>query len=624
MTKLIPLHVLFGNPERAMAHISPDGTKVAFLAPDEGVLNVWVSEIGSSDAKPVTKDRGRGIQTYRWAYDGRHILFNIDKGGDENWRINTVDLQTGEIVDSTPFDGVQAQIIGASDRKPDQVLVGLNKDDPRYHDVYRLTLSTGELTKEISNPGFAVWLVDRDLVVRAAEKPREDGGVEYVRRDGDEWVTVRTVGPDDYVINVTHSVGFTSDGRLLLVSNQGSDTGRLVSMDLSSGDLTDVASDREYDVFTVGFGRAAFDESHNPRAVPVMRDRLDYIVLDESIEADLAVIRAACRGDAWLAGRDDADARWLVNDVADNASARTLLYDRGSKSITVLFETQPALSDYELASVEPFSFTSRDALTVHGYATFPVGVERRKLPCVLHVHGGPWGARHLWGYQPINQWLANRGYVCLEIDYRGSGGYGKAFLNASAREWAGRMHDDLIDGLEFAIAQGWIDRERMGIFGGSYGGYAALVGATFTPDVFKCAIDYVGPSNLITLLESIPPYWFAVAKQFAKLLGDPVKDRDFLWERSPLRLVDQIKIPVLIAQGANDPRVKQAESEQIVAALKEHGLPYEYLLFSDEGHGFVRPENREKFHLASERFLAEHLGGRTQGAEALAGAVDGT
>jgi dipeptidyl aminopeptidase/acylaminoacyl peptidase len=377
MTKLIPLHVLFGNPERAMAHISPDGTKVAFLAPDEGVLNVWVSEIGSSDAKPVTKDRGRGIQTYRWAYDGRHILFNIDKGGDENWRINTVDLQTGEIVDRTPFDGVQAQIIGASDRKPDQVLVGLNKDDPRYHDVYRLTLSTGELTKEISNPGFAVWLVDRDLVVRAAEKPREDGGVEYVRRDGDEWVTVRTVGPDDYVINVTHSVGFTSDGRLLLVSNQGSDTGRLVSMDLSSGDLTDVASDREYDVFTVGFGRAAFDESHNPRAVPVMRDRLDYIVLDESIEADLAVIRAACRGDAWLAGRDDADARWLVNDVADNASARTLLYDRGSKSITVLFETQPALSDYDLASVEPFSFTSRDALTVHGYATFP---RRRRAP----------------------------------------------------------------------------------------------------------------------------------------------------------------------------------------------------------------------------------------------------
>jgi len=613
MTKLIPLDVLFGNPERAQAHLSPDGTKIAFLAPDDGVLNVWLGDAGSSDAKPVTKDRGRGIQVYRWAYDGRHILFNIDTGGDENWRVNTVDLATGEIVDRTPFPGVQAQIIGASEKVPDEVLIGLNKDDPRYHDVYRLKLSTGELTKEVTNPGFASWLVDRDLVVRGAEKPRDDGGITYVRREGDEWVDFLDVEPDDYVINVTHPIGFTDDGKLLLVSSQGSDTGRVVSIDIGTGAVTDVTSDSEYDVFTFGFGRACFDGEHNPRVVPVMRDRLDYIVLDSSVQADLEAIRAACKGDAWLAGRDDADTRWLVNDVADNASARTLLYDRSTKSVTELFETQPALSEYELAGVEPFSFTSRDGLTVHGYATFPPGAERSNLPCVLHVHGGPWGARHLWGYQPINQWLANRGYVCLEIDYRGSGGYGKAFLNASAREWAGRMHDDLIDGLEYAIAQGWIDRERMGIFGGSYGGYAALVGATFTPDVFKCSIDYVGPSNLITLLESIPPYWFAVAKQFAKLLGDPAKDRDFLWERSPLRLVDQIKIPMLIAQGANDPRVKQAESEQIVAALKERGLPHEYLLFSDEGHGFVRPENREKFHLASERFLAEHLGGRWQG-----------
>jgi len=619
MTKLIPLDVLFGNPERKEPNLSPDGTKIAFLAPDEGVLNVFVSEVGSSDVRPVTKDRGRGIQTYQWAHDGRHILFNIDTGGDENWRVHTVDLETGQIVDRTPFPGVQAQIIGASERVPDEVLIALNKDDARYHDVYRLRLSTGELTKEVSNPGFASWLVDRDLVVQGAEKPLENGGMEYVRREGDEWVTFVTVAPDDYVINVTHVVGFTDDGQLLLVSTQGSDTGRVVSVDLATGEFTDVVSDPDYDVLTYGLDRACFDPKGNElRAMPVMRDRLDYIVLDEEIEADLAAIRAAARGDAWLAGRDDHDRTWLVNDVADNASARTLLYDRSTKTATVLFESQPALSDYELANVEPFSFTSRDGLTIHGYATFPPAAERSNLPCVMHVHGGPWGARHLWGYEPINQWLANRGYVCLEIDYRGSGGYGKGFLNASRREWAGRMHDDLIDGLEHAIGQGWVDRERVGIFGGSYGGYAALVGATFTPDVFKCAVDYVGPSNLITLLESIPPYWFWVAKQFAKLLGDPAKDRDFLWERSPLRLVDQIKIPVLVAQGANDPRVKQAESEQIVAALKERGLPYEYVLFDDEGHGFVRPENQQAFHLASERFLATHLGGRAQSADDVA------
>jgi len=619
MTKLIPLDVLFGNPERKEPNLSPDGTKIAFLAPDEGVLNVFVSEVGSSDVRPVTKDRGRGIQTYQWAHDGRHILFNIDTGGDENWRVHTVDLETGQIVDRTPFPGVQAQIIGASERVPDEVLIALNKDDARYHDVYRLRLSTGELTKEVSNPGFASWLVDRDLVVRGAEKPLENGGMEYVRREGDEWATFVTVAPDDYVINVTHVVGFTDDGQLLLVSTQGSDTGRVVSVDLATGEFTDIVSDPDYDVLTYGLDRACFDPKSNElRAMPVVRDRLDYIVLDEEIEADLAAIRAAARGDAWLAGRDDHDRTWLVNDVADNASARTLLYDRSTKTATVLFESQPALSDYELANVEPFSFTSRDGLTIHGYATFPPAAERSNLPCVMHVHGGPWGARHLWGYEPINQWLANRGYVCLEIDYRGSGGYGKGFLNASRREWAGRMHDDLIDGLEHAIGQGWVDRERVGIFGGSYGGYAALVGATFTPDVFKCAVDYVGPSNLITLLESIPPYWFWVAKQFAKLLGDPAKDRDFLWERSPLRLVDQIKIPVLVAQGANDPRVKQAESEQIVAALKERGLPYEYVLFDDEGHGFVRPENQQAFHLASERFLATHLGGRAQSADDVA------
>lgn len=611
---LIPIDVLFGNPEKTFPSLSPNGRRLAYLAPDDGVMNVWVGEVGSDDFRPVTKDRLRGIQTFGWAFDNRHILYIQDKAGDENWHLHTVDLETGDIVDRTPFDGVQARIVGASENVPDEILLGLNRQDPRYHDVYRFTLSTGELTKELSNPGYAEWLVDHDLVVRGATRPRDDGGLQYLLRKGDDFDLFIDVEPDDYVMNVTSSLGFSMDGRTLyLVSAIGSNTARVVAVDIETGAKTDLASDPDWDVYSLVLSRTCFDPATRaPRLVPVMRERLNYIVLDDTLQPDLDALRAQCKGDAWLLGRDLADERWLVLDNLDNAASRYSLYERSTKELTFLFENQPALSKYELANVEPFSFSARDGLKVHGYATFPPGVGRESLPCVLHVHGGPWGARHFWGYTPINQWLANRGYVCLEIDYRGSGSYGKAFLNASAREWAGAMHDDLIDGLEHVIAQGWIDRERIGIFGGSYGGYAALVGATFTPEVFKCAVDYVGPSNLITLLKSIPPYWFAVAKQFEKLLGDPEKDADFLWSRSPLSRVDQIKIPMLIAQGANDPRVKQAESEQIVAAMEERGIEYEYLLFEDEGHGFVRPENREKFHLATERFLAKHLGGRAQ------------
>jgi dipeptidyl aminopeptidase/acylaminoacyl peptidase len=611
---LIPIDVLFGNPERQLPHISPDGTKLSFLAPDEGVMNVWVGTLGADDAKPVTRDRVRGILQYQWAFDGRHVLYLQDRAGDENWRLHTVDLETGDVVDRTPFDGVQARVLATSEHVPDEVLVGLNSDDPRYHDVYRLTLSTGALTKEIPNPGFDGWLVDRRLGVRGATRPRDDGGIQYLRRDGDEWNVFVDVEPDDYVLNVTHSMGFDESGtRFFMISAQGSDKGRLVAIDVDTGASTDLASDDRNDIYIAALSRTCFDpETHEPRLVPVMRERMEYIVRDASIQADVDAVRAACAGDAWFLGRDLADGKWLVMDVRDDASAAYSLYERASKSLTPLFVSQPALSKYTLARVEPFSFTSRDGLEVHAYATFPPGAGRKDLPCVLHVHGGPWGARHLWGYSPINQWIANRGYACIEVDYRGSGGYGKAFLNASAQEWAGKMHDDLIDGLEHAIAQGWIDRERMAIFGGSYGGYAALVGATFTPDVFKCAIDYVGPSNLITLLKTTPPYWFAIARQFEKLLGHPERDAEFLWSRSPLSRVDQIKIPMLIAQGANDPRVKQAESEQIVAAMEERGIEYEYLLFEDEGHGFMRPENREAFHLACERFLAKHLGGRAQ------------
>jgi dipeptidyl aminopeptidase/acylaminoacyl peptidase len=611
LPELVPIDVLFGNPERASPTISPDGTRLAYLAPVDGVLNVWVGAVGSNDFKPVTDDHLRGIRAYFWAHDGRHILYLQDSGGDENWRIYTVDLSTGDVVDRTPFAGAQAVVVGLSKRVPGQVLVGLNADDPRYHDVYRLDLAAGTFEKEVSNPGFDGWLVDNELVVRGAIRPREDGGVDYLMRDGDEWSLALAVDPDDYVINVTHQLGFTGDDkRLWLPSVQGSDKARLTAFDPAKGTTEVIASDDDYDL---PLGGVMFHpDTREPQLISWQKDRVEYQVLDASIEGDVAKIRAALPGEFRMMNRDHADRTWLLLSTVDDGSASYWSYDRSSGDVRLLFKNQPELDRYRLAKMEPFSFTSRDGLRVHGYLTTPPGVERANLPAVLHVHGGPWGGRHTWGYSAIAQWIANRGYLCIEVDYRGSGGYGKAFLNASAREWAGRMHDDLIDAVEWTIAQGFVDRDRVAIFGGSYGGYAALVGATFTPNFFRCAVDYVGPSNLITLLESIPPYWFGVATQFHKLLGHPERDRDFLWSISPLSRVDQIVIPILIAQGANDPRVKQAESEQIVQAMRERGVEHEYLLFPDEGHGFARPENTKTFFRASERFLAKHLGGRSE------------
>jgi len=615
---LVPIDVLFGNPERTQPRLSPDGTKIAYLAPEEGVLNLWVGDVGSDRYEAVTHDRLRGIQPFAWgwAYDGRHLLYSQDSGGDENWRLYSTDLETGEVTDQTPFEGVQSQIIATSERVPHEVLLGINSDDARFHDVYRLDLRTGELTKEVANEGFDGWLIDHDLVVRGATRPTEDGGMQYLLRKGADWNLAFDMSPGDFLINVTHPLAFSGDGRSLFhVSTEGSDKARLVAFDTETGETTVLAEDPDFDVYTIGmmYETSCFHPTtHEPQLAPVIKERQEYVVIDPDVAGDLRKLADVSDGEIRITSRDTADERWIVSFTRDDGPASYHLYDRASGDSTLLFVDQPALSEYTLANMEAFWFTARDGLKVQGYVTSPPGVERKNLPAVLHVHGGPWGGRHQWGYSPVNQWIANRGYLCIEIDFRGSGGYGKSFLNASAFQWAAAMHDDLIDGLEHVVAEGWADRDRVGIFGGSYGGYAALVGATFTPDVFRCAVDYVGPSNLITLLESIPPYWVMASLQFKKLLGDVETQRDYLWSISPLSRVDDIRIPILIAQGANDPRVKQAESEQIVEAMQKRGLPYEYLLFSDEGHGFVRPENREKFHLASERFLAKHLGGRAQ------------
>jgi dipeptidyl aminopeptidase/acylaminoacyl peptidase len=608
---LVPREVLFGNPEKVQPRISPDGKRLAYIAPVDGVLNVWVGEVGAPEDsfKPVTNDTDRGIRAFFWGQDNARILYVQDAGGDENWRLYDTELASGTTRDLTPFEGVQAQLIAEEKKFPTELLVGLNKENPQLHDVYHLDVETGELEMILKNPGIVGFVADAEMRVRAGLQPLPDGGMNLVGRPpgatAEQWEVLLEVDSDDALS--TAPIGFTADGNsLYLLSSVDANASRLLRVDLNEDLTTTVlAEDPQYDIS----GVMSNPDTKEIQMVSFSKARTEHVVIDPSIADDIEAIQQIQPGDFTFLGRDHADRTWLVAFTVDDGPVAYYAWDRETRHATFLFHHQPALSEYTLANMEPFSFTARDGLEIHGYLTFPSGVERRDLPAVLMVHGGPW-ARDNWGFNAEAQWLANRGYVSVQVNFRGSTGYGKDFVNAGNKQWAAAMHDDLIDAVEYVVGQGWVDRKRVAISGGSFGGYAALVGATFTPDVFCCAVDVVGPSNLKTLIESIPPYWAPIVAQFHERVGNPETEADFLWERSPLSKVDQIKIPILVAQGANDPRVKQAESEQIVTAMREKGIDHVYLLFPDEGHGFAKPENRMKFFKAAEQFLAKHLGGR--------------
>ena len=605
---LVPREILFGNPERTGPSLSPDGRRLAWLAPDEGVLNVWLGDVDLGDARAVTNDRDRGIRTVEWAHDGRHLLYIQDEGGDENWRLHAVDVEQGTDRDLTPFEDVQARVVALDKRFPEHVLVGLNRDNPELHDVYSLHLPSGELEQVFENPGFIDVVADPDFRVRAGVVPTESGGMSILVRDDedDEWRTLLDAPHEDAL--GTGPLAFSRDGRhLLVVSPLDANASRLVRYDLTGGEVEVVAEDPSYDVADVHL----HPDTREVLWVSFLRERIRHRALDEAVVDDLAFLEEAERGDVSVLGQDHDDTTWVVAYVRDDGPVRYHLYDRAQRGLSFLFEDRPELGAYELARMDPIRVTARDGLELQGYLTAPVGVEPRQLPTVLVVHGGPW-ARDAWGYDPEAQWLANRGYLVLQINFRGSAGYGKDFLNAGDREWGASMHDDLLDTVQWAVDAGYTDPQRVGIYGGSYGGYAALVGATLTPEWFACAVDLVGPSNLKTLIESVPEYWKPLIAQFHNRVGNPGTEPEFLWERSPLSRADQVSIPVLIAQGANDPRVKQAESEQFVAALRERAIDHEYLLFEDEGHGFAKPENRMRFYAATETFLARHLGGREE------------
>ncbi len=605
---LIPRDVIFGNPEKASPKLAPDGTRLAWLAPDKkNVLQVWVKTIGKDDDKIVTADKKRGIRQYFWSEDNRTLIYRQDNDGDENFHLFGVDLVTGTVRDFTPFQGVRAMAVAAEKAFPDELLVAMNARDRSLFDVYRLNLKTGGLVLDTENPGdVSGWDADAKLQIRGATIKTPDGGTELRVRDDAKspWRSWIKVGPEE----ILDLIGFTADGKgAVLRSSIGYDTARVVKRDLATNAENMIAFS---DAVDAG-GFLMNPDTKVVEAVAFAPGRSEWRVIDPAVKDDLEGIKKLLDGDFFVVNRTTKDDVWLVAFTTDRGPTSFYRWDRTAKKGDFMFFSQPKLSGLALSAMKPVVIRSRDGLALNSYLTLPAGLPPKNLPTVLFVHGGPWD-RDTWGYSSYAQWFANRGYAVLQVNYRGSTGYGKKFWNAGNRQWGLKMHDDLIDAARWAVAEGYADPKKIAVFGGSYGGYAALAAATFTPETFACNVDIVGPSNLRTLIASIPPYWKPMRAEFDHRMGnvDDPKDAELIRNASPLFKADRITRPLLIGQGANDPRVNQKESEQIVEAIEKNKGSVTYVLYPDEGHGFARPENRIDFNARAEKFLAGCLGGR--------------
>ncbi len=604
---LIPLEVFFGDPEVFNVQISPDGRYISFVAPLDGVKNIYVQDIETGEKWPVTKGKERGVMWYMWMWNGEQIIYFQDTGGDENFRLIAVDYRgRGEPKVFTPEKDVQALPIKSHPDFPDELLIQMNDRDRSYMDIYRLNTRTGELKLIFENTIGARDLIgDEHLEFVAYTIPLEEGGYSvYVKRNG-KFEHLMDVPQEDELASQVLTV---RNGKLYMLSSVGRNTNALVEIDIETLDERVLASDDEYDL---SYEFLYHPRAKRPEAISIIREKPDWIILDPKLEKDFKRLSEADSGVFRINSRDERNRMWIVEFQGDRQSVHYYIYDRENGELKLLFIARPELEKYQLAEMKPIKFTARDGLVIHGYLTLPPGVKPEKLPAVVLVHGGPWW-RDSWGYNSMAQWLANRGYAVLQVNFRGSTGYGKDFINAAKREWGGKMQDDITDGVKWLIEQGIADPDRIAIMGGSYGGYATLAGVAFTPELYRCGVDIVGPSNLITFIKSIPPYWKPYLKMIHQHIGDPDKDEEFLKSRSPLFSVDKIRVPLLIGQGKNDPRVKRTESLQIVEALKKRGIPVEYVEYPDEGHGFVKAENRLDFFRRADRFLAKHLGGRCE------------
>lgn len=611
---LIPRQTLFGNPDKTAVRISPDGKYLTYIAPLNNVLNVWIQPLTpTGPGMPLTQDKGRGIQGYSWSYDNQHILYIQDTDGNENWRLFRLNVHTKEIKPITDEKKVQVRILGRSYKHPHSILIQLNDRTPEYHDIYRLDISTGKKTKIYENNEFLGFVVDDDLQVRLACKSTETGGMEWFLSKKGEWELYRSFDNQDQ--STSGPVGFSKDGsQVYWLDSHNKDLAALTLSDVETQKTKVIALPKKTD-----FSDATFHPTEN---IPLWVEE-NYLLpektfLDPTYKKDFDYLKTLSQGIPSLISTTLDFQKWIIAYLTDAGPIYYYLYDRTAQKASYLFSNNERLEKLTLSPMLPIEIQARDGLTLVSYLTLPAGASLTsdsRLPTILMVHGGP-EARDSWGYHSLHQWLANRGYAVLSVNYRGSSGFGKKFVSAGNKEWAGKMHDDLIDATQWLVQKKISDPNRVAIMGGSYGGYATLVGLTLTPTVFACGVDIVGPSNLITLLESIPPYWKPALSGLMQKIGDPhtPEGMKLLKERSPLTHVANIKRPLLIAQGANDPRVKQAESDQIVAAMKKKNIPVTYLLYPDEGHGFVKPKNRISFYAAAEKFLADCLGGRFEAA----------
>jgi dipeptidyl aminopeptidase/acylaminoacyl peptidase len=619
---LIDRELFFGDPEIAGAQISPDGAFIAFIKPFKGTRNVWVKRTADpfTTAKPITADTTRPIPAYFWSRDGKYILFVQDKAGDENYNVYAVNPAdspaAGQDVPAarnlTDMKGVRASIYSVPRSEPDAMYIGLNDRDAAWHDLYKVKLSTGDRSLVRKNTErITGWVFDRKDQLRLATRSAENGDTEVLRVDPTGFTKVYTCG----VFENCGPVRYHKDGeRTYFITNKGSniDLIRLELFNPTTGKEEPVESDP---MNRVDFGNASFSEVSDELIATIYDDERERIYWkDKSFEADYKLLQKQLPGKEIGFGSSTKDENlWLVSAYADSDPGSSYLFDRTTKKLTLQYQAREKLNRAYLAPMKPVKYPSSDGLEIPAYLTLPKGVETKNLPAIILPHGGPWG-RDSWGYDAFAQFLANRGYAVLQSNFRASTGYGKKFLDAGNRQWGDKMQDDLTWGAKYLIAQGIADPKRVGIMGGSYGGYATLAGVTFTPDLYAAAVSIVGPSNLITLLESIPPYWESIRKLFYERMGDPStpEGKAQLERQSPLNSAAKIKTPLLVVQGANDPRVNKRESDQIVIALRDRGFPVEYLVAPDEGHGFARPVNNMAMFATAEKFLAKHLGARYQ------------
>lgn len=603
----IPREVLFGNPERTMVRVSPDSEYLSFLAPYEGVLNLFIAPADKPyDPKPVTFDKGRGIQFYSWTYLPNFILYGQDTDGDENYIIYLLDLTNMQSTPITP-KGVKAFVNAITPEHPEMVIIALNDRDNRYFDLYRHNMVNN--TKELlykNDAQYSDYLIDRNLRLRFAVKNVESGDREIYKILDEQNSEIFDVIPFEDT-DTTDLLSLNASGeKLYMRSSINRNTAALYEIDLEKGKTNILGESDIADVSSVMMNPL----NDEVDAYGYIYDRSVTVVVNPEIVEDIEYLKKLCDGDLNIISRSFDNNTWVVSYLSDVFPVKYYLYDRKAKSAKYLFSHNSKLEELNLRPMLPKVLKARDGLEMVSYLTLPKGHEGRPAPLVLYVHGGP-NARDVWGYNSVHQWLADRGYAVLSVNYRGSTGFGKLFVRAGDGEWAGKMHEDLLDAAQWAIETGITTKEKIAIFGGSYGGYATLVGLTMTPEFFACGVDIVGPSNLKTLYDSIPPYWEPYKKSLQRKFGaDPDSDdgHDVIYAKSPINYVDNIVKPILIAQGANDPRVKQAESDQIVEKMKAKGVPYTYLLYSDEGHGFARPENKASFYALAEKFLCECFG----------------